>query len=99
MCYGGGAPIRVADFARKLIKLSGFSEDQIAVVFTGAQRRATAEVSSTRPTAHPELLLSGVNPSRVSKGALEEIAAWLDVPERNVEQIDRDLSVWGIVTR
>jgi FlaA1/EpsC-like NDP-sugar epimerase len=95
----GSAPVRVADFARKLIKLSGFSEDQIAVVFTGARRRAAAEVSSTRPTAHPELLLSAVNPSRVSNGELEEIAAWLDVPERNVEQIDRDLSVWGIVTR
>ncbi len=95
----GGAPIKVAEFARKLIKLSGFSEDQIAIEYTGAQRRATAEVSSISPTSHPELWLSKINPDHVSKGALEEIAAWLDVPARNVDQIAGDLKVWGIVTR
>lgn len=95
----GSAPVRVVDFARKLIKLSGFSEDQIAIVFKGAQRRTTAEASSTSPTAHPQLLLSRIDSSRVSKGALEEIAIWLDVPAKNVEQIAGDLSVWGIVTR
>jgi len=95
----GSAPVRVADFARKLITLSGFSEDQIPVVFVGAQRPPNAEISSVSPTSHPELLLSRSKPSRVSKDTLDEIAAWLDVPVRNVEQIAGDLKVWGIVTK
>ena len=30
-----GEPIRIADLARDMIRLSGFSEDEIRVVFTG----------------------------------------------------------------
>jgi FlaA1/EpsC-like NDP-sugar epimerase len=93
----GGAPIRVADFARKLIKLAGFSEEQIPIVFTGSEKQPNAEISSVSPTTHPEILLSRVNPYLVTKNSLEEIASWLEMPTRNADQIIEDLSVWGIV--
>jgi len=92
----GSAPIRVADFARNLVKLSGFSEDQIPLVFSGTQRRVDLEMSGISPTSHPQLFLSRASNTRVSRDTLEEIASWLDKPTRNVEQIAGDLNAWGI---
>ena len=95
----GGAPVRVAEFARNLVKLSGFSEDQIPLVFAGAQRRVDPEMSGISPTSHPRLFLSPANNTRVSQDTLEKITSWLDVPTRDADQITGDLTAWGIAPR
>lgn len=57
-----GEPVRIVDLARDLIRLSGFSEGDIPVVFTGVRpgekmaERLFGRGMTTRPTAHPDVL-------------------------------------------
>ncbi len=57
-----GTPVKIVDLAQDLIKLSGLSEDQIAIVFTGVRPGEKLEEvlfdagMQTEPTAHPEVL-------------------------------------------
>jgi FlaA1/EpsC-like NDP-sugar epimerase len=56
-----GAPVRILDLARNIIRLSGFSEDKIGIEFTGlrAGEKLFEEVIDDReasmPTPHPKL--------------------------------------------
>ena len=57
-----GEPVRIVDLAEDLIRLSGFTTDDIPIVFSGIRpgekmHEALFEDGlSTRPTAHPEVL-------------------------------------------
>lgn len=59
-----GEPIRIADLARDLIHLSGHSEDEIPIVFTGMRpgEKLYEEVrlagESIRPTEHPQIVIT-----------------------------------------
>ena len=56
-----GEPIRIVDLARDMIRLSGFSEDEIKVEFTGLRsgeklyEELLTDGESTLPTPHPKL--------------------------------------------
>lgn len=59
-----GEPIRIADLARDLIHMSGHSEDEIPIVFTGLRpgEKLFEEVrlagESVRKTDHPQILIT-----------------------------------------
>ena len=56
-----GEPVRIVDLATDLIKLSGFSPDEIAIEFTGIRRGEKLEEALwedqaiVEPTVHPEV--------------------------------------------
>ncbi|TXG93447.1 MAG: polysaccharide biosynthesis protein, partial [Rhodocyclaceae bacterium] len=69
-----GEPIRIADLARDMIRLSGFSEDEIRIVFTGLRpgeklyEELLTDAEQTLPTPHPKL--------RVARAEDAPDAAW-----------------------
>lgn len=56
-----GDPVRIVDLARDLITLSGFSEEEVRIVFTGLRpgeklcEELLADSESTMPTRHPKI--------------------------------------------
>jgi FlaA1/EpsC-like NDP-sugar epimerase len=59
-----GEPVKIADLARELIKLSGYTEDDIKIVYTGLRpgeklyEELLADDENTLPTPHPKLRIA-----------------------------------------
>jgi FlaA1/EpsC-like NDP-sugar epimerase len=59
-----GEPIRIADLARDLIRLSNHSDDEIPVIFTGLRpgeklfEEIRMQSESINPTAHPRIVIT-----------------------------------------
>jgi len=59
-----GEPVRIADLARDLIKLSGYNEDDIRIVYTGLRpgeklyEEPLAADENALPTPHPKLKIA-----------------------------------------
>jgi FlaA1/EpsC-like NDP-sugar epimerase len=80
-----GEPVRIADLARDMIRLSGFTEEDIKIAFTGLRRgeklyeELLAGNEHTLPTRHPKVramrALAAPDPSWV-----REAVAWLEAP-------------------
>lgn len=94
-----GEPIKIVDLARDMIRLSGFGEDEIRIEFTGLRpgeklyEELLADGESTLPTPHPKLRIA--KPSATPKTAwLDELEAWLDVPERDEQEVKDNLQQW-----
>ena len=57
-----GAPVRIADLARDLLRLYGFGEEEIPIIFTGMRpgeklsESLLDEGETTQPTSHPDVL-------------------------------------------
>jgi FlaA1/EpsC-like NDP-sugar epimerase len=70
-----GEPVRIVELARDMIRLSGFSEDDIRIEFTGLRpgeklyEELLADGEKTLPTPHPKL--------RVARAGAAGEAAWL----------------------
>jgi FlaA1/EpsC-like NDP-sugar epimerase len=94
-----GQPVRIVDLARELIRLSGFSQDEIEIVYTGLRRgeklyeEPLASDENLLPTPHPKLWIAR---ARGKDGAwLAELESWLqsrDTPHN--EMVRRRLRDW-----
>lgn len=81
-----GEPIRIADLARDMIRLSGFSEDEIKITFTGLRpgeklyEELLTDNELTLPTPHPKLRVAG---SEAAPDQLwqQELEVWLSGPQ------------------
>ena len=77
-----GEPIRIADLARDMIRLSGFSEDEIRVVFTGLRpgeklyEELLTDAEQTLPTPHPKLRVARAEDAP-DPAWQQDIADWL----------------------
>jgi FlaA1/EpsC-like NDP-sugar epimerase len=76
-----GEPVRIVDLARMLIRLSGRTEQEIPITFTGLRpgeklyEELLADDETTLPTPHPKLRIAR------SEGGLPDVqavAAWID---------------------
>lgn len=83
-----GEPIRIVDLARDMIRLSGFSEEDIRISFTGLRpgeklfEELLANNEKTIETPHPKLRISRADDTE-SKENFQTLLEWLDTPVRN----------------
>ena len=79
-----GEPVRIADLARDLIRLSGYSESDIRIEYTGLRpgeklyEEPLADAETTLPTPHPKLRIARVRAG--GNHSLEELQVWLADP-------------------
>lgn len=77
-----GEPVKIVDLARNMIRLSGYSEEEIRIEFTGLRpgeklyEELLADAETTRETPHPKLRVARSRP--VPSALIAELAAWLD---------------------
>ncbi|MCQ9376046.1 polysaccharide biosynthesis protein [Methyloversatilis sp. XJ19-13] len=75
-----GEPVRIADLARDMIRLSGASEDEVKIEFTGLRpgeklfEELLASDETTRPTHHPKV--------RIARARVIDDTLWLARLER-----------------
>jgi FlaA1/EpsC-like NDP-sugar epimerase len=77
-----GEPVKIAELARQMIRLSGFSEQDIRIEFSGLRpgEKLFEEVlvgdETTLPTPHPKLRIARAR-APDNDGLPEEVLAWL----------------------
>jgi FlaA1/EpsC-like NDP-sugar epimerase len=91
-----GEPVKIVDLARDLIRLSGFTEDEIKIEFTGLRpgeklyEELLADGESTLPTPHPKLRIA--KPSATPDAQwLADLEQWLAVPSRTEADVKQGL--------
>ena len=76
-----GEPVKIVDLARNMIRLSGFTEDEIHIEFTGLRpgeklyEELLADAEETLPTPHEKLRIA--RPRSVPDGLYEDVLAWV----------------------
>lgn len=76
-----GEPVKIADLARDMIRLSGFDENDIKIVYTGLRpgeklyEELLAADENSLPTPHPKLRIAKARSAPPE--LLNELAAWL----------------------
>src|SRR5438034_10674109 len=82
-----GGPLRIIDLARDMIRLSGFSEDDIGIELTGLRpgEKLYEELLSDRertvPTPHPKLRIAKAE-AALGEEWLAGVEAWLSQAHR-----------------
>jgi hypothetical protein len=78
-----GEPVRIADLARDMIRLSGLTDDDIEIRYSGLRpgeklfEELLANDETTQPTPHPKLRISrSLEPPTAQWAA--EVSQWLD---------------------
>jgi FlaA1/EpsC-like NDP-sugar epimerase len=80
-----GKPVKIVDLAKDLIRLSGFSENEIKIEFTGLRpgeklfEELLGDSEKTLPTRHPKIRVAGLSP--VAGTSWEKtVYQWLNQP-------------------
>ena len=94
-----GEPVRIADLARDLIRLSGFSEDEIRVVYTGLRpgeklyEEPLAGDENLLPTPHAKLKVARAH--RENSDWLPQLDSWLQAQRpADDAQVRSELAKW-----
>jgi FlaA1/EpsC-like NDP-sugar epimerase len=81
-----GEPVRIVELARQMIRLSGFSEDDIKIEYSGLRpgeklyEEPLADAEKTLPTPHPKLRVALARSAQNGR-LLDEVLAWLAQPD------------------
>jgi FlaA1/EpsC-like NDP-sugar epimerase len=94
-----GEPVRIVDLARDLIRLSGYTEEDIRIVYTGLRpgeklyEELLADEEQTVATPHAKLRIARARAA--GAGQLEDVLAWLaDDSPRSDDEVRAALARW-----
>jgi FlaA1/EpsC-like NDP-sugar epimerase len=93
-----GEPVRIVDLAREMIRLSGFTEDEIRIVYSGLRpgeklyEELLADGERTVATPHPKLRIAQARPA--PQGWRGEILAWFAQPPATAAAVRAGLRRW-----
>ena len=93
-----GAPVNIVDLARNMIRLSGFTEDEIHIEFTGLRpgeklyEELLADAEETLPTPHEKLRIA--RSRAVPDGLCDGVLAWLVQTPQEDEAVRTGLKRW-----
>ncbi|MHB1085901.1 MAG: polysaccharide biosynthesis protein [Thiobacillus sp.] len=94
-----GEPVKIAELAKLMIRLSGMDEDRIRIEYTGLRpgeklyEEVLADDESTLPTPHPKLRVAKARAANADWYA--ECLEWLDHPDTHDEAtVKRQLKIW-----
>ena len=93
-----GEPVRIVDLARKMIHLSGYSDSEIRIEFTGLRpgeklyEELLADAEQTRQTPHPKLRIARAR--AVDDDFLPDLRPWLADPCQGDVQVREALMRW-----
>jgi FlaA1/EpsC-like NDP-sugar epimerase len=94
-----GEPVKIADLARDLIRLSGFSEEEIRIEYTGLRpgeklyEELLATDENSLPTPHPKLRIAKARSE--NRVWLDGLLGWLERPApASSDEIKRQLARW-----
>ncbi len=94
-----GQPVRILDLARDMIKLSGMSEDEIKIVFSGLRpgeklyEELLAKEEQTLPTLHKKIRIAFSK--KVEKKWLNALLKWIGtMPQKEEILIKKELKFW-----
>ena len=94
-----GDPVKIVDLARDMIRLAGFTEDEVPIEFTGLRageklyEELLADNENTRPTHHQKVKVARA--AAVSPEWLPVFRQWLEQDRRLADdEVRRDLKRW-----
>ncbi|MDO8343855.1 MAG: nucleoside-diphosphate sugar epimerase/dehydratase [Cellvibrio sp.] len=93
-----GEPVKIVDLAKDLIRLSGFTEDEIKIQFSGLRpgeklyEELLADNEHTLPTPHPKLRIAKAR--QADTAWLEKLLEWTDVATMPDAEVKTALEGW-----
>jgi len=96
-----GQPVKIADLAKQLIRLSGFSDNDIRIEYTGLRpgeklyEEPIADAETTLPTPHPKLRVAQARVPENGGALVQEVLDWVAAQgEAGPEAVRTRLRAW-----
>ena len=96
-----GEPVRIADLAKDMIKLSGLQEEEISIVYTGLRpgeklyEELLAHDEQTLPTPHPKLRIAMARTA--DKAWVGGLIKWIEAALMSDEtRVKEELKLWVV---